>query len=228
MGRGPTEGDMGRLLLVDDEINVLNALQRSLRRWFPPGQTTMELSTEPLAALQRCREVDFDVVIADYRMPGLNGVELLTGIKALQPHTTRVMLSAAADFAVLLEAVNTAGISHYACKPWDAEELRDVILQALARNDAAARTQRRADEPAASLAVPAAHPCALALQRFGLLTPREREVLHLLVSGKSNKMIARILQISNRTVENHRAKVMQKTEANSLPELVQMALLHLP
>lgn len=189
---------MLRLLLVDDEINVLRALERSLQRSFGADELEFELCTEPLRALARCRETAFDIVISDYRMPAMDGVELLAAIRQLQPGGMRLMLSASSDFDVILKAVNTAGIARFICKPWSDTEVLDVLRQALA-----------AGEPD---------------QRLAALTPREHEVLDMLVGGQTNKAIARALGISPRTVENHRARVMEKTGAGSLPELVQLAV----
>lgn len=383
---------MVRLLLVDDEINVLKALNRMLWRCLPGQETIVELCTDPIGALQLCRETDFDIVVADFRMPRMNGVEFLTAVKAAQPDAIRVMLSAASDFNVILDAINTAEIFHYLRKPWSPDELMDVVQKAWARREyllnerqqeapphanrathdaltglpgrikfcadlsgamaetgeraghmavlflgldhfrsinaangieagdfvlcETAKRIRRAVAPGAAMArvggdefgfvlcglvdpqeavtvaknimeamspplswgdvqvhVQAtigialceagcadldggllqkaedamryakdhgggawqlhspeldaysrrkAHLRAQTQQRFESLTAREREVLQMLVSGKSNKMIASVMGISNRTVENHRAKVMEKTRAESLPDLIQM------
>ncbi|TWI45457.1 two-component system response regulator FixJ [Pseudoduganella flava] len=195
---------MARILLVDDEVNVLRALQRSLRPAFPPELAMIETFTDPQAALHRCEQVPFDVVVSDYRMPGMNGLELLAGAKALQPEAVRLMLSATSDFDVLLDALNNVRIFRYIQKPWNDDELRAVLREALASR--------------------AAPPPAPATDWLAELTPREREVLRLLVHGMTNRMIAAELGISARTVENHRAKVMEKTGADSLPELVRLAM----
>lgn len=204
---------MARILLVDDEVNVLRALKRSLARVLPPDDTMIEMFTDSRAALRRCAQVPFDVVISDYRMPELNGLELLTSVKALQPDAVRLMLSATSDFAVLLEAVNTVRITRYMQKPWNDDELHDVVRQALAGRAATTGSLPAAIPASAGGAAP-----------FADLTPRERDVLRLLVHGMTNRMIAQELGISARTVENHRAKVMEKSGADSLPELVRLAL----
>ena len=84
---------MRKILLVDDEINVLNALQRALRQQLAIEGLQIETFTNPLAALQRCCECDFDIVISDYRMPELSGVEFLHTLKEIAPGTVRMMLS---------------------------------------------------------------------------------------------------------------------------------------
>lgn len=202
---------MPRVLLVDDEANILSALRRALMPILP-ADSTIEVYTDPGAALARSREVDFDLAVADYRMPGMNGVELLQALRECRPDTVRLMLSGVSDFSVILEAVNRAQIFHYVCKPWEPAQLREVVDRALAQRSAS--LQARGDERAAEVA----H------ARLSALTTREREVMQLMVAGKPSKVIARELAISARTVENHRARVMEKSGAASLSELVQMAM----
>lgn len=200
-----------RVMLVDDEANILSALRRALLPVLPPD-TIIEPFTDPSAALDRLREAEFDIAVADYRMPQMNGVELLCEVRKASPHTVRLMLSGVSDFAVILDAVNTAQIFHYVCKPWEQEELRTVFEKALAQRAESLRT--RGDAAAAQEAQ----------SRLSGLSAREREVMELMVAGKPSKLIARELGISARTVENHRAKVMDKSGAGSLSELVKMAM----
>lgn len=200
-----------RVMLVDDEANILSALRRALLPLLPPD-SIIEPFTDPAAALDRMRETEFDIAVVDYRMPRMNGVELLRDVRAASPDTVRLMLSGVSDFAVILEAVNTAQIFHYICKPWEQDELRTVLEKALAQRTESLRT--RGDDAAAQEAQ----------SRLSALSAREREVMELMVAGKPSKQIARELGISNRTVENHRAKVMDKSGAGSLSELVQMAM----
>lgn len=202
---------MPHLLLVDDDANILAALRRALAPILPPG-SVVETFTDPAAALARSGEVEFDIAVADYRMPRMNGVELLRELRKGSPDTVRLMLSGVADFAVILDAVNSAQIFHYICKPWEQDELRTVFDKAFEQR---AESQRvRGDQRAAQ----EAH------SRLSVLSAREREVMELMVAGKPSKLIARELGISTRTVENHRAKVMEKSGAESLSELVQMAM----
>lgn len=194
---------------MDDETNILSALRCALVPILPQG-STVEVYTNPVAALERARQFEFDIVIADYRMPGLNGVELLRALRECCPDTIRLMLSGVSDFAVILDAVNSAQIFHFICKPWGPEQLREVIGKALAQRGASLRS--RGDERGAMDAQ----------ARLALLTGREREVMQLMVAGKPSKVIARELGISARTVENHRARVMENSGAASLSELVQL------
>lgn len=117
---------MYRILLVDDEQNVLNALQRELR-----GKYETEAFTSPLEALQRCREVKFDLVISDYLMPELKGIQFLKQFGEIQPDAARMILSGQADIEGLLVAINETHIYRFVAKPWDPLELKISIAQAL-------------------------------------------------------------------------------------------------
>lgn len=155
---------MRRFLLVDDEINVLHALQRTLRQSFAADQVRIETYTEPEPALLRCGEVTFDIVISDYRMPQMNGVEFLKMVKAIQPAAVRLVLSASTEFAAVIKAINQAEIFRYIGKPWQTDELNETIQLALAHHDQMLESQRLADEQRAQL---------------GQLTPQELEAKRL-------------------------------------------------
>jgi DNA-binding NtrC family response regulator len=127
-----------RLLIVDDEMPVLHALRRLLRRHFGPQQLGVEVCADPLQALQRLEQARFDVVISDCRMPRLDGVTLLASARELDPRTVRMMLSAAADFGTVLAAVNRAGVFRYIPKPWSEPQLLADLRAALAYDPCAA------------------------------------------------------------------------------------------
>lgn len=137
---------MRRLLLLDDEINVLNALQRTLRQCFPAEDLRIESFTDPEQALLRSGEMLFDVVVSDYRMPAMNGVDFLKMIKGIQPDAVRLVLSASTEFTTVMEAVNQAEVFRYIAKPWQVEELTRTLELAFARRDQALEAQRLADE----------------------------------------------------------------------------------
>ena len=129
---------MKRLLIVDDEAPVLYALRRLLQRHFKPQQLGVELCADPLQAQQRQQEVNFDILISDYRMPRMDGVTLLARARALDPCTVRLMLSAATDFGTVLAAVNCAGIFRYIPKPWNEPQLLADLRAALVLDPCAA------------------------------------------------------------------------------------------
>lgn len=126
---------MRRILLVDDEVHVLSALQRTLRPFLQEYDVEMECFSDPELALLRCAEVSFDVVMSDYRMPGLSGADFLEMVKGIQPDAVRLMLSASTEFEEVSNAINRGEVFRYVAKPWEGETLRKVFLQAFARRD---------------------------------------------------------------------------------------------
>jgi len=120
-----------KILLVDDDAGVLSALDRLLRR--QGYEVTTFLRAEE--ALIACQRLQFDVVISDYRMPGLNGTQFLTQLRAVSPHATRMMLSGEADREAILASINEAGIFRFLVKPWDDQELVDTLALAVAEHN---------------------------------------------------------------------------------------------
>lgn len=135
---------MRRIMLVDDETSVLKALQRVLTRRM--DKVSVEIFDDPQAALARADEIAFDLVVSDYRMPAMDGVSLLAGIKAAQPDAVRLVLSAQADMHALVDAINRAEIFRFLAKPWDDDELVAALKAALAHRDAKLEERRLADE----------------------------------------------------------------------------------
>ncbi|GEM_PF-131220 len=128
--------DGTRLMLVDDEPQVLRALQRSLRRAFGPGLVVCACQ-EPVQALQLLARTRFDAVLSDIGMPGLDGMSLLRRCAELQPECVRMILSGQADFALAQRAMNELGVVRYLSKPWDDDALQrgvsGALLEGLAR-----------------------------------------------------------------------------------------------
>ena len=122
---------MPKILLLDDEPHVLAALKRALRVRF--GATLkIESTTDAQLALRRARETGFDVVMSDYRMPQMSGIDFLAAVREAQPHSVRMMLSASSDFDTIQRAVNDVGVFRYLSKPWNEEELVEQLRAALA------------------------------------------------------------------------------------------------
>ncbi len=126
---------MRRILILDDEPSVLSALRRTLRAAFPPDDVVIEAFDEPEAAVLRAGEQDFDVVISDYRMPGLNGADVLQLMKGLQPEAIRIVVSATTEILDVADAVNRAEVFRYLAKPWLQEELVATVREGFARRD---------------------------------------------------------------------------------------------
>lgn len=121
---------MANILLLDDDQNHLNAMWRVL--WLN-GEHDAERFASPSAALARAREKEFDVVIADFRMPEMDGARFLSEFRQLQPASFRVILSAYADTELFRAAINSAQIHHFVQKPCDGFVLMQVVNEGLAQ-----------------------------------------------------------------------------------------------
>jgi len=126
---------MYRILLVDDEPNILSALRRCLAsidaRQLDGEALQFETFTSPAAAIDRCEEHDFDLVISDYRMPSINGLAFLARIMEILPAAPRMIVSGNADRNAIIAAVNEVQLARFIQKPWDDEELRKTVVSIL-------------------------------------------------------------------------------------------------
>src|SRR3977135_2410747 len=120
--------EIERLLVVDDEAPILHALQRTFEAAGYPATDC----ADPAEALDRLREKPYQVLSADYMMPGMTGAEFLFRAKALQPETIRILLTAAHDFSAAVDAVNNGEIFRILAKPSNRVELLGTVLHAVA------------------------------------------------------------------------------------------------
>ncbi len=121
-----------RVLVVDDELNIVSAVRRELST--PPlGRYRYEVEgfSDPAQALERARNQSFDVVISDYRMPGMSGLEFLKALAAIQPECARLVLSGQTDMDGLVKMVNETHIYRFIPKPWHDYFLKSSVAQAL-------------------------------------------------------------------------------------------------
>ncbi|WP_257387390.1 response regulator [Tahibacter caeni] len=140
---------MYRVLIVDDEPNILTALRRNLAT-IPTSLLDgerLELypANAPEDALQLATEENFDLVISDLRMPGMSGVDLLAQIGDRQPNVARILMSGYADLEAIVSAINQARIFRFIPKPWDDNDLRMAVVQALHYRAVILENQRLAD-----------------------------------------------------------------------------------
>jgi len=119
------------ILLVDDEEMVLTAL-----RSFLELETSYRIltSTSPEAALELVRNDTVDVIVADFMMPKMDGIEFLRRARDLRPHATRILLTGYADVQNAIRAINEAGLYHYLEKPWDNDKLKLVVRNGVERS----------------------------------------------------------------------------------------------
>lgn len=126
---------MACIMLVDDEPHNLSAMMRVLRM---QGEHEIERFETPAAALDRAREKQFDIVIADYRMPEMDGSRFLQAFRQLQPQAYRIIVSGYADSELFRSAINQAQLHRFIEKPVD----NMVLLQAVEEGLAQAALQR--------------------------------------------------------------------------------------
>lgn len=191
-----------QVYVVDDDQAVRDALQLLLRSVKIESQA-FESGEEFLAAL----DVDArGCVLLDIRMPGMSGMDVQKEINQRSGGLTVIFLTGHGDVPMAVQAMQE-GAFDFVQKPFRDQDLLDTIRRALEHSETEQEQREQVDE---------------IRKRLTLLTPRESEVLGMVVAGKSNKVIASDLGLSTRTVEIHRSRVMEKMQADSLAHLVRM------
>ena len=147
-------------------------------------------------------------LVTDVRMLGMSGLELQERLNQMGVTMSVVVLTAFASTPTTVRAMRNGALTLME-KPCDDDELWDAIRTGLAADVQNCELERRR---------------ASILEKLDLLTPKERQVLEYIVAGDANKVVARKLDVSIRTVENHRHKIFHKMNADSLAELVRIAL----
>jgi two-component system response regulator FixJ len=191
--------------LVDDDSAVLDSLQLYFARHRV--KTSCYASAEPLlASLDGGAQPD--CIVSDIRMPGMSGLDLLRRLKDRRSVAPLILITGLGDIEMAVSAIKN-GAFDFIEKPFDEGRLLASI-----RNAVAIGRQQASD----------AAEIEKARSRFDTLSERQRQVMKLAVVGLSNKEIAARLDISPKTVENHRAWVMERIGAKNLAELVRFAL----
>ena len=147
-------------------------------------------------------------VILDVRMPGMSGLELQEELVARDAQLPAIMITGYADVPMAVRAMK-AGVVEFIEKPFSEQVLLDRIHNAI--------KQDKATRDAAAV-------LALLRDRFTQLTPRERQVMTGVVAGKPSREIAKDLGLSQKTIEVHRGRIMEKVQAKSVAELVRLTL----
>ena len=192
------------VFVVDDDEGARNSLRFLLKSVGLPAATfnsAQEFLTGYAPSQAGC-------LVLDVRMPGMSGLELQQELNRRGAVIPVIFVTGHGDVPMAVEAVQH-GAFDFVQKPYREQEMLDRIQRALAKDRANRQELQERDRIRARLAT---------------LTPREREVMALMTLGKPNKVMAAELGLSQRTVEIHRAHVMEKSGATSVAQLVRMAL----
>jgi RNA polymerase sigma factor (sigma-70 family) len=190
--------------IVDDD----EAMRSSLKWLIESVGMRVESHESADAFLRAHYPGRFGCLLLDVRMPGMSGLELLEHLREQQMMPPTIIITGHGDVPMAVRAMK-AGALDFIEKPFNDEVLLDAIRRALAQEE------HRRDASAGIADV---------IERLAHLTPREHEVMLMVTDGMSNKEIANHLGVSAKTVEAHRARVMEKMAAGSLAELVRMAI----
>ena len=204
-----------RVLLADDHALVRQGLRALIEKIH--GVSVVAEVGDGLQAVQTAKVENPDVVLMDIAMPGLNGLEALTRLKKECPSVKVIMLSMYAAEEYFRQALE-AGASGYLLKDADQAEL-ELALKTVSRGETYLTPE------VAKYTIHAyQHRVQAGVGPLSRLTSRQREVLQLVVEGQTTKHIAERLDLSPRTVETHRADLMERLQVYDLPGLVRIAI----
>lgn len=192
------------VMVIDDDEAVRSSLKLLLRSVKLP--VTVYSSAQEF--LPKYMVDQPGCLIVDVRMPGMSGLELQQQLNLRGAMVPVIFITGHGDISMAVEAMRQ-GAFDFIPKPFRDQDLLDRVQKALEKD---AKNRREISQT------------GRIKKQFETLTPREREVLELVTSGKPNKVMAADLGVSQRTIEIHRARVMEKMGANSLAQLVRMVL----
>lgn len=194
MSSSPSSEPRPIVYVVDDDPDLGASVARLLVR----HGYSAEPFVDPALLLEVYGQAPAHCIVTDVMMGELDGFAFAEKVRAIEPSTAIVFMTAWPTTANAVDSVRRHGGLDYLEKPIDEERLLDVVAEGVTWS----QERRRIAARTASL------------------TPREREVFELLVRGHSNKQVAALLELSPKTVEDHRAQIVAKTGANGLADLI--------
>ena len=194
----------GKVYVIDDDA----AMRDSLNFLLESADFSVVLFETAQNFLDALPGLAFGCVVSDVRMPGIDGIELLKRMKAGHSVFPILIMTGHGDVPLAVEAMKLGAVD-FLEKPFEDDRLIGMIDAAIRQAEPSARNEAVTHDIAA---------------RVATLSPRERQVMDGLIAGLSNKLIARDYDISPRTIEVYRANVLTKMQANSLSELVRLAM----
>jgi len=203
-----------RILLADDHA-LFRAGLRALLSDLPSAEIVAEAS-DGVEATRQAAEFQPDLAFLDIAMPGLNGLGALAQIKAARPQTRVIVLSMHLNEDYIRRALS-AGSDGYMVKDSAPAELTVAIRAVMSG-------QKYLSAAATALLIQQALPGIREADPLQALSPRQREVLRMVAEGKSTKEIARLLELSSKTVDIHRAQIMQRLDIHDVAGLTRFAI----
>ena len=197
------KADIPTVYVVDDDVSVLKALKRLIRS----AGFNAETFDSAREFLNRGEYDSPCCLVLDVRMPDLSGIDLQQELLKLSLSVPIIFLTGHGTIPMSVQAMK-AGAVDFLTKPCNDEELLQIIHQSIEKN----RLERSEQAGLDSIR-----------QRIDSLTKRENQVFHMVIAGMLNKQVGYELGISEKTVKTHRARVMQKMQADSIAELVRLA-----
>ncbi len=204
-----------RILIADDHTMVRESLVGVLQA--EPGVEVVAQAADGIEALEAAKRTRPDVVVTDLSMPRMSGMELVRRLRDALPDTRILVLTMHHEDEYVLQAVR-AGATGYLVKDSAARDLIEAVRSLMAGRGYFSPQAARA------LAEQLRHPERTSADPYESLTAREREVFRLIAEGLTTKEIARRLDISVKTAENHRGRVLDKLDVRNTAELVRFAL----
>ncbi len=203
-----SDGPRSTIFLVDDDPSV----RKALARLFRVAGYEVESFDSASAYLHRPRFEGNGCLVLDIQMPGMNGLDLQDVLAKGDSDLPVIFITGYGDVPMSVRAMKRGAVDFLA-KPVDQRELLQAVRTAIDKHRDQCRLHRERQQ---------------VLARIDALTPREREVMDLVVAGRMNKQIAQELAIAEATVKAHRGRVMKKMQAESVSELVRFSMLGRP